>query len=664
MTVRSTGGVFSWATPLLDETGEPPLLPQHHLRHGWVDSLGVLQRIDARRVAFVHVAEDGPATVSVTAVVQQLLAALELQPIAGEPNNLTLTASLRQRFLQRLHRQTDGVNGAKARLLAHWFTNPDLTLVDEAVHWAADLTDWGSLQRIWMNYLQEDGFLRHPHAAPPYRRLPVTARKRFPLLSLAAAYAHASVCTDSEREERTTRAALRDIFTLHSTWKDTDELDEAILSAAVWLAVHRIVPEHGPDDDLAEAWQVHDKVVAKVHTAMLDGRRPDRVVWGVFQAIAAQIAVLRLDFDRAASAAQIAIAMDGFGLSGAIAAGAKTMTRAIASLDPLPASHREAPATLRRIGRGTQSGSVAQQSLTAGFAAAHRLDQENATQLLAATTPHVRGASMWTVHTWLAAVVSMLWGDSEDALAVLDSSVSFHSSLSSEHLQPLGRMSLARARAGLLIQLGVTEPVHHTADTIPHPWHWVPLARAFLEDDNLSNATRVAESGLYDPATPIMDRHALSAVKAASLAMSEPGTDHALRQVANVAQRCTQAQTALPIALLPEEAREAFLGAAQTLEEHGDLTITGTAVEWCRGVLPRRRTVRPPRIHLTPREKVLLPLLATEMSVPRIAEELHVSVNTVRKQVATLRAKYGASTREALISRAQSAGHVPPAASH
>lgn len=57
-------------------------------------------------------------------------------------------------------------------------------------------------------------------------------------------------------------------------------------------------------------------------------------------------------------------------------------------------------------------------------------------------------------------------------------------------------------------------------------------------------------------------------------------------------------------------------------------------------------------MRLTPREKVLLPLLATSASLREIAAQLYVSVNTVRKQVVTLREKFNARTREELVSRA------------
>ena len=60
----------------------------------------------------------------------------------------------------------------------------------------------------------------------------------------------------------------------------------------------------------------------------------------------------------------------------------------------------------------------------------------------------------------------------------------------------------------------------------------------------------------------------------------------------------------------------------------------------------------------TGRSPLLLPLLAGKDSVPQIASQLQVSVNTVRKQVATLRAKFHADTRAELIRKAIAYGAI------
>jgi DNA-binding CsgD family transcriptional regulator len=52
-------------------------------------------------------------------------------------------------------------------------------------------------------------------------------------------------------------------------------------------------------------------------------------------------------------------------------------------------------------------------------------------------------------------------------------------------------------------------------------------------------------------------------------------------------------------------------------------------------------------------------MLATEVTVPEIARQLQVSVNTVRKQVVTLREKFGSDSRAELIRKARAYGAIP-----
>lgn len=63
-------------------------------------------------------------------------------------------------------------------------------------------------------------------------------------------------------------------------------------------------------------------------------------------------------------------------------------------------------------------------------------------------------------------------------------------------------------------------------------------------------------------------------------------------------------------------------------------------------------------VRLTDRERILLPLLAANDSIPDIARQLQVSVNTVRKQVVTLREKFQAGTRGELIRKARTRGII------
>jgi LuxR family maltose regulon positive regulatory protein len=62
---------------------------------------------------------------------------------------------------------------------------------------------------------------------------------------------------------------------------------------------------------------------------------------------------------------------------------------------------------------------------------------------------------------------------------------------------------------------------------------------------------------------------------------------------------------------------------------------------------------------LTERELVVLRLLATRLSIPRISRELHVSVNTVRTQVRAIYHKLDARSRAEAVTQARRLGLLP-----
>lgn len=69
---------------------------------------------------------------------------------------------------------------------------------------------------------------------------------------------------------------------------------------------------------------------------------------------------------------------------------------------------------------------------------------------------------------------------------------------------------------------------------------------------------------------------------------------------------------------------------------------------------------RPARVvSLTPRESEILWLLAKGRDTQRIADELVISVHTVRGYVKTLRAKFGATSRLEVVAIARELGMIP-----
>jgi DNA-binding CsgD family transcriptional regulator len=119
---------------------------------------------------------------------------------------------------------------------------------------------------------------------------------------------------------------------------------------------------------------------------------------------------------------------------------------------------------------------------------------------------------------------------------------------------------------------------------------------------------------------------------------------------------CEQADTLVPFAMLPSGVRSTLVAAHRLHHPSGDCFV---AVALERGAfigLQDCGLTTPVAVRLTPREEVLLPLLATSATVQEIADQQFVSVNTLRKQVVSMREKLGVSTRGDLIRRAHELG--------
>jgi LuxR family maltose regulon positive regulatory protein len=75
--------------------------------------------------------------------------------------------------------------------------------------------------------------------------------------------------------------------------------------------------------------------------------------------------------------------------------------------------------------------------------------------------------------------------------------------------------------------------------------------------------------------------------------------------------------------------------------------------------IERQRSAAPALPRLTPAELRLLPLLATQRSLPEIAEQRCLSVHTIKAQVTSIYRKLGSSSRTQAIDRAHGLGLLP-----
>jgi len=167
---------------------------------------------------------------------------------------------------------------------------------------------------------------------------------------------------------------------------------------------------------------------------------------------------------------------------------------------------------------------------------------------------------------------------------------------------------------------------------------------------------RVSESGVYDPTIHLPDRARLFAIKSAALLLAGAETEVVRPALHSACILATESADALPFVFLPADLRAGLL---DLHDRHGHSTkclLNDTELRTRLAEVRANFGSSAPLVRLTPREQVLLPLLATSATAEEIARRLQVSVNTVRKQVVTLREKLAAPDRGTLIAKAYELG--------
>jgi len=184
----------------------------------------------------------------------------------------------------------------------------------------------------------------------------------------------------------------------------------------------------------------------------------------------------------------------------------------------------------------------------------------------------------------------------------------------------------------------------------------VAEAQVHLYAQDVTTAVRVAESGVYDPTIHLPDRARLFAIKSAALLLAGAETEVVRPALHSACILATESADALPFVFLPADLRAGLL---DLHDRHGHSTkclLNDTELRTRLAEVRANFGSSAPLVRLTPREQVLLPLLATSATAEEIARRLQVSVNTVRKQVVTLREKLAAPDRGTLIAKAYELG--------
>lgn len=556
----------------------------------------------------------------------------------------------------------DTSRAAARRLLDRWMAAPEPRRSADALSWAVLLQDWQALTEIWVTCSRVVGFGSNAGLTDVFSQLPNEARKASPLLTWPWALARAETLSSdpSVREGIVMMSLLSDAVTLHSNWRQATTTDGAVAAGTFWMLGQRAMPGTPQIGGLDNAWTTQNDVAAYVGEQRRVGRPPMNLTAAIFRAASAQLALARAELDQALAESSFAVALEPR-LGGLLVGGTRRLALILAgSSDYAEAQagsivgpEHDEPAWFQH-GLATQD--VICGLMADALAALAVLDRDGCRRALDSLGDFPRGAAQWTTASFLRGLYAALWGDAGAGLVALDAAISRHGTASVEHREPLGEALLRRARIALLDRLGATDAALGGGTKLPESWRWVPRSRSLLWSGDFQGAARAADTGIFEPTTRLPDRRSLLVAKAASLAVELPSSPATTAAVIQSVRDCLEAEAFLPLGLLPAGARDALLEHYRAACGSAGAPPLPARLTDSLDRLVRLGELKGADIALTRRERVLLPLLASDETVTEIASGLQVSPNTLRKQVVKLRSKFDARSRTELVWKARHAG--------
>jgi DNA-binding CsgD family transcriptional regulator len=567
------------------------------------------------------------------------------------------------RWLTELERSVPGVEEVRKQLSAVGLIEAAGSIGPQLAVIALRSGDWAGLEAIWRLYSPGD-LLADAQVRAGYSAIPTELRADHPGLSFAAAVASAYEGDTGRLDlDRMVTALIRDGHTIHGAWNQHASAEARVVAGTLWMLGHVAIPGSTTDgDDLV--WGTHDQIVRLIRDSSLSRAALTPRALTFFHATVALIALIRGDWSRARLEGEYALILnEGCVLPGFLAAFVVECCCAIAgdTHGSAVASNYRAEHALHGCRPHTWV-EPAFHLIRAG-SALRSLDGEQArhhfrNHSLQAST--AQWLSARPLHAALLSTAAIIWEDPQQALAQFDSLVPELGG-GIGYSAPWERL-LLRCRAELLLAQGAGTQaeriVNDLAGIADDSVSTVPTAWLHLCAGRFADALAKADEGLFELKLSHADRAFLYAAKSAALQLGG-ATEELVASAATAAcVVCEQADTLVPFAVLPSAVRR-YLVTEHPRHHNVSGCFLSRAVQ--RGVFDRLRDGRVevlPPLRLTRREEELLPLLATAASVPEIASQQYVSANTLRKQVVTLRQKFGATSRDDLIRRAHEAGFL------
>jgi len=545
--------------------------------------------------------------------------------------------------------------------LAIWFS----LVVDEAARqalltgitrWTQRRARWDVLSDLWL-VVSRDGAALTDAAVESFVDTPEEARRQYPALTLASAMAAASLAqAPRTRADAFLGRVVLDATRLHADWARRAETDDAVAAGTLRMLGERWLP--ASTNPLDAAWRTKIDLDAFVDERSREGRPPSRFAQSFFRTMSAVLALVRADLRGSMEEARWAVILADVPQVTEAARAVEMLVRSLSGeVGTEPVDRSEPLPEDFRFGSPGQMAAVIF-AIARGHQALQRLDREgveHSLRVVSADEAAVIG--LWAPWASLRAFHAGLWGDPSRGLSQLLADLERQPLAARENDEPAGSVLVGRARESLLSRVGAFGAAVARASALPEAYRVACQARARLWAGESGPTVRIVEAALPSPTLLPTDRQQMLLIRGAATALGGRVPEDIRLATEGAMRVLLETRGYLPLALLPAPARTAILGMSGGLAQDD-----GTRESFAE--LGRRLAEinggggAKGLFHLTERESVLLPLLASDLTVPEIAARLSVSVNTVRKQVATLREKFEVSTRADLVREARTHGAI------
>lgn len=569
-----------------------------------------------------------------------------------------LRPELQHSMVAEMERRPGGPGEVRERLVRYGLVSAPLSLIGQLAVWAFQDSDWGALSALWLEYPPAIWASVGPNGVAVFSDIPLEVGEDWPALTQAAAMSAALNDSEARTFSEQARQRLRqDGWVLHAGWRNLKNVDSALRAGSMWMVAQRTFA--GSPDDLDNAWATHLSLQAFIREQARAGNPTTPKARTFFHAMSAETALLLGDVSGARSESEKAMVLGQPGdISSLIGAGLQALTQELlGDVHGFEIAARWFGAHALACG-AFAAVATPYLELAKALTSVRLLDRD-ATQIsLQGASAMEQKSEFWSLHAWITSLHDLTWQEADIGLARLEATVSRNPPFVGH--DTLSDTFEVRARTELLCGAGRVNQdnalLKAHARSKNSSYHLASEARMNLCGQDGASAIRLAERGIHDTTFILPDRAHLSTIKAAAL-LAIGAQPHLILEALHAAcTLCTEAANLLPFVFLPADLRAGLL----TLHDRNEHN-PGCILSW-----PEMRTrldrvkdnfeCSPALIRLTPREEILLPLLATPATIDAIASQLHVSVNTVRKQVVTLRLKLGASNRKDMIDTAYQLG--------